>query len=124
MHKNNKIESARFNLALSYTVKDVNLTIYYYIEYKHIILKRRMHMTRDIILEELMALRFQFSDLKSLMSLTTELSKRFQERKRKEIMEIAEEIMNLADNETSNFQEKKVKFLSWIVLVSRLRLCN
>ncbi len=81
-------------------------------------------MTRDIILEELMALRFQFSDLKSLMSLTTELSKRFQERKRKEIMEIAEEIMNLADNETSNFQEKKVKFLSWIVLVSRLRLCN
>ena len=39
-------------------------------------------MTRDIILEELMALRFQFSDLKSLMSLTTELSKRFQERKR------------------------------------------
>ena len=81
-------------------------------------------MTRDIILEELMALRFQFSDLKSLMSLATELSKRFQERKRKEIMEIAEEIMNLADNETSNFQEKKVKFLSWIVLVSRLRLCN
>ena len=81
-------------------------------------------MTRDIILEELMALRFQFSDLKSLMSLATELSKRFQERKRKEIMEIAEEIMNLADNETTNFQEKKVKFLSWIVLVSRLRLCN
>ena len=79
-------------------------------------------MTRDIILEELMALRFQFSDLKSLMSLATELSKRFQERKRKEIMEIAEEIMNLADNETSNFQEKKVKFLSWIDLVSRLRL--
>ena len=79
-------------------------------------------MTRDIILEELMALRFQFGDLKSLMLLTTELSKLFQERKRKEIKEKAEEIMALATEETANFQEKKVKFLSWIDLVSRLRL--
>ena len=79
-------------------------------------------MTRDIILEELMALRFQFGDLKSLMPLTTELSKLFQERKRKEIKEKAEEIMNLAAGETSNFQEKKVKFLSWIDQVSWLVL--
>lgn len=71
-------------------------------------------MTRDIILEELMALRFQFDDLKSLMQKVTDLASLFQEKKRKEIKEKVEEIMNLAASETTNFQEKKEKFLSWI----------
>ena len=79
-------------------------------------------MTRDIILEELMALRFQFGDLKSLMLLTSDLANLFQEKNKKKITEKAEEIMALATEETVNFQEKKVKFLSWIDQVSWLVL--
>lgn len=79
-------------------------------------------MTRDIILEELMALRFQFNDLKSLMLLTSDLANLFQEKNKKKITEKAEEIMALATEETVNFQEKKVKFLSWIDQVSWLVL--
>ena len=40
-------------------------------------------MTRDIILEELMALRFQFNDLKSLMLLASDLVNLFQEKNKK-----------------------------------------
>ena len=79
-------------------------------------------MTRDIILEELMALRFQFNDLKSLMLLTSDLENLFQEKNKKKIAEKVEEIMALATEETVNFQEKKVKFLSWIDQVSWLVL--
>ena len=75
-------------------------------------------MTRDIILEELMTLRFQFNDLKSLMLLTSDLENLFQEKNKKKITEKVEEIMALATEETVNFQEKKVKFLSWIDQVS------
>ena len=79
-------------------------------------------MTRDIILEELMTLRFQFNDLKSLMLLTSDLENLFQEKNKKKITEKVEEIMALATEETVNFQEKKVKFLSWIDQVSWLVL--
>lgn len=79
-------------------------------------------MTRDIILEELMALRFQFNDLKSLMLLISDLANLFQEKNKKKITEKVEEIMALATEETVNFQEKKVKFLSWIDQVSWLVL--
>lgn len=79
-------------------------------------------MTRDIILEELMTLRFQFGDLKSLMLLTSDLANLFQEKNKKKITEKVEEIMALATEETVNFQEKKVKFLSWIDQVSWLVL--
>ena len=79
-------------------------------------------MTRYIILEELMTLRFQFGDLKSLMLLTSDLANLFQEKNKKKITEKVEEIMALATEETVNFQEKKVKFLSWIDQVSWLVL--
>lgn len=79
-------------------------------------------MTRDIILEELMTLRFQFNDLKSLMLLASDLVNLFQEKNKKKIAEKVEEIMALATEETTNFQEKKVKFLSWIDQVSWLVL--
>lgn len=79
-------------------------------------------MTRDIILEELMTLRFQFNDLKSLMLLASDLVNLFQEKNKKKIAEKVEEIMTLATEETANFQEKKVKFLSWIDQVSWLVL--
>ena len=79
-------------------------------------------MTRDIILEELMTLRFQFNDLKSLMLLASDLVNLFQEKNKKKIAEKVEEIMALATEETVNFQEKKVKFLSWIDQVSWLVL--
>ena len=79
-------------------------------------------MTRDIILEELMTLRFQFNDLKSLMLLTSDLENLFQEKNKKKITEKIEEILVLATEETANFQEKKVKFLSWIDQVSWLVL--
>ena len=79
-------------------------------------------MTRDIILEELMTLKFQFNDLKSLMLLTSDLANLFQEKNKKKIAEKVEEIMALATEETANFQEKKVKFLSWIDQVSWLVL--
>lgn len=79
-------------------------------------------MTRDIILEELMTLRFQFNDLKSLMLLTSDLANLFQEKNKKKITKKVEDIMVLATEETVNFQEKKVKFLSWIDQVSWLVL--
>ena len=53
-------------------------------------------MTRDIILEELMPLRFQFNDLKSLMLLASDLVNLFQEKNKKKITEKVEEIMALA----------------------------
>ena len=73
-------------------------------------------MTRDIILEELMHYRFQFEDLSNLNNRINELVILFQsqEKNKKKIKEKVEEIMILGANETTNFQDKKSKFLSWI----------
>ena len=73
-------------------------------------------MTRDIILEELMHYRFQFENLFDLNNRINELVILFQsqEKNKKKIKEKVEEIMILGANETTNFQDKKSKFLSWI----------
>ena len=89
---------------------------YRYLKHKFSNLKGDVIMTRDIILEELMHYQFQFEDLSKLNTLIDELVILFQsqEKNKKKIKEKVEEIMILGANETTNFQDKKRKFLSWI----------